>query len=170
MKKMVLFTTLMISMLAFVTSAHAVGSEYTPVPRGEDTITVMISSLGQSKGDLTLQGDRIEWYEGEEADRKFVEHETDIGDMTHAPDGYYIVDDQQKLETFEIDSNAQVLMQLYDRDGTYEGTDIKWNEKVTLGKFLNIYPNNGLLDVSTFPFHLTIKDGKVVKIVQQYIP
>lgn len=170
MKKMAFFTTLMISMLAFVTSANAVDSEYTPVPRSEDTVTVMISSIEHKNGSLYLQGDQIEWYEGAEADQKFLEHETDIGDMTHAPDGYYIVNDQEKLDSFEIDPNAQVLMQLYDHDGTFEGVDVKWNEEVSLGKFLDIYHNNSLLDVSTFPFHITIKDHKVVKIVQQYIP
>ncbi|MNP78758.1 hypothetical protein D3C76_1764490 [compost metagenome] len=61
-------------------------------------------------------------------------------------------------------------MQIYDRDGTYEGMDIQWNEKVSLSEFQNIFAHSELMDISQFPYHLTIQDGVVVRIVQQYVP
>ncbi|MMZ68267.1 hypothetical protein D1872_309330 [compost metagenome] len=90
--------------------------------------------------------------------------------MDGAPDGYYIVNDSKEQEKVEVQADAEVLMQLYDRDGTYAGADIQWNEPVTLNKFESLYDNKTIVDLSVFPYHLTVKDGQVVKIVQQYIP
>lgn len=173
MKKITLLATLMIiSLLSFITSASAVGSEseYKPVPSSEDTVTVMVSSLEEKDGHLYLKADNIEWYEGAAADKKFLKREKDTDGMDGALDGYYIVNDEVKLESYEIAPDAKVLMQIYDHDGSYEGMDIKWNEPVSLNKFQAIYNNNSLLDIKAFPFHLTIQDGKVVQIIQQYIP
>ncbi|GAB6988297.1 hypothetical protein [Paenibacillus pini] len=175
MRKISLFTTMIVlSLLTFVTSANAVGYENKTVPQITDhspvNTTAMLSSIEQREGHLYIQADKIEWYEGAAADKKFLEREQDIGDMTGAPDGYYIVNDDIQYQTYEIDPDAQVLMQLYDHDGTYEGMNIQWNEPVTLEKYKAIMDNDTLMDMKTFPYHLTLKDGKVVKIVQQYIP
>jgi hypothetical protein len=173
-KKMTVFASLMIVFLLglVVTSTSAVGSdnEYKPVPQTEDTVTAMLSTIGNKNGHLYVTVDPIEWYEGAAADKKFLEREPDAEDLGGAPDGYYIVNDDETLETYEIAPDAEVLMQLYDHDGTYEGMNIQWNEPVSLNKFLAIYHNDKLLDIRSFPFHLTVKDGKVVKVVQQYIP
>lgn len=174
MKKITLFATLMIAvLLSMSTSASAVGTdkEYTPVPPSEDTVTAMISSIKQVNGQIVIQADPIEWYEGAAADQKFMEREKEAAEeLGGAPDGYYIVNDDPTLQTYDIAPDAQVLMQLYDHDGTYEGMDIQWNEAVSLDKYLAIMNNDRLMDMKSFPYHLTIQDGKVVKIVQQYIP
>ncbi|MWV44253.1 hypothetical protein GRF59_11475 [Paenibacillus sp. HJL G12] len=174
MKKITLLATLMIvALLSFITSASAVGTdkEYTPVPPSEDTVTVLISTIQNENGQLSIQADPIEWYEGAAADQKFLEREKDAAEeLGGAPDGYYIVNDDNTLQTYEVAPNAQVLMQIYDHDGTYEGMDIQWNEAVSLDKYLAIMHNDKLMDMKTFPYHLIIQDGKVVKIVQQYIP
>ncbi|MDR9856547.1 hypothetical protein RJP21_23370 [Paenibacillus sp. VCA1] len=173
MKKITLFATLIIALLIMTTSASAVGTdkEYTPVPPSEDTVTALISSIKQENGHLVVQADPIEWYEGDAADQKFKEREPEAAEeLGGAPDGYYIVNDDQTLETYEIAPDAKVLMQLYDHDGTYEGMEIQWNEPVSLDKYVAIMNNDKLMDMKSFPYHLTIKDGKVVQIVQQYIP
>ena len=55
-------------------------------------------------------------------------------------------------------------------DGTVQGTEIQWNEPVTLSKFQSLYGDKRIMDLAIFPYHLTIQDGKVIQIVQQYIP
>ncbi|BFH64716.1 hypothetical protein [Paenibacillus azoreducens] len=174
MKKITLLATLMIvALLGFITSASAIGTEkeYTPVPTSEDTVTAFISSIHNDNGHLTIKADPIEWYEGAAADQKFKEREKEaFEELGGAPDNYYIVNDDQTLHTYEVAPDAQVLMQIYDHDGTYEGIQINWNEPVSLDKYVAIMNNNKLMDMKNFPYHLVIQDGKVVKIIQQYIP
>ncbi|MGN7358382.1 hypothetical protein ACTHPF_13860 [Paenibacillus sp. SAF-054] len=174
MKKLTLFATLLIvALLSFTTSASAVGTdkEYAPVPPSEDTVTAYISSLQSEDGHLVIQADPIEWYEGAAADQKFMEFDKEAAEeLGGAPDGYYIVNDDNALQTYDVAPDAKVLMQIYDHDGTYESMQINWNEPVSLDKYLAIMNNDKLMDMKGFPYHLTIRDGKVVQIVQQYIP
>ena len=76
----------------------------------------------------------------------------------------------EKLETLEVDPQAAVVMQIYDRTGSLVDATTEWNQSISLAKFNAIYRNNAVLDVSAYPYHLTIKDGKVVRIVQQFVP
>lgn len=131
--------------------------------------TAYVDELQQENGKLYLIVDRIGWYQGEEADKVFEQRNPDSG-IDGAPDGYYIINDSKEQDKFEVSSNAEVLMQLYDRDGTVKGTEIQWNEPIALSKFESLYDNKNIVDLSVFPYHLTVQDGKVTKIVQQYIP
>ncbi|MDR0267346.1 hypothetical protein [Paenibacillus sp.] len=172
MKKFTLLATLMIvAMLGIITSASATDNEYTTVPKSEDTVTAFISSIRNDNGQLIIQAEPIEWYEGAAADQKFKEREKEaFEELGGAPDGYYIVNDNPTLHTYEVAPDAQVLMQIYDHDGTYDGAQINWNEPVSLDKYVAIMNNNNLMDMKSFPYHLEIQDGKVVKIIQQFIP
>ncbi|PAD32657.1 hypothetical protein [Paenibacillus sp. 7523-1] len=131
--------------------------------------TAYVDELQQENGKLYLIVDRIGWYQGEEADKVFEQRNPDSG-IDGAPDGYYIINDSKEQDKIEVSSNAEVLMQLYDRDGTVKGTDIQWNESIALSKFESLYDNKNIVDLSVFPYHLTVQDGKVTKMVQQYIP
>ncbi|QYR19541.1 hypothetical protein KZ483_16680 [Paenibacillus sp. sptzw28] len=133
------------------------------------TETAYIDHMDVKDGKLFIDTDYIDWYEGKEADKVFLEHEGDSG-LDGAPDGYYIVNDSTRLRSFEVAPDAQILMQIYDHSGNPEDVNVAWNEPVSTAKFKEIYRNNSLLDISDYPFHLEIKDGVVVKIVQQYIP
>ncbi|WP_234405441.1 hypothetical protein [Paenibacillus sp. IHBB 10380] len=169
MRKSALFMTIMvIVLLTSITTTSAIG--YQPVEPKDDTSTAMITSIVQENGHLYIEADHIQWYEGEAANEKFLEREQDTGDMTGPPDGYYVINDDPQLQKLEVAADAEVLMQIYDHDGTYESIQVEWNEPVSLHKFEAIYHNNELLDASVFPYHLTVNDGKVVKIVQQFIP
>lgn len=168
-KKSALFMMIMmVVLLTFITSASAVG--YEPVQKKQDTVTAYISQLEHREGHLIIQVDDIQWYEGEEASKVFLEREQDTGNLDGPPDGYYIINDNEELTTYKISDNVEVLMQMYDRDGTYEGMDIIWNEPISLDKFESEFANNDMIDLKQFPYHLTIQDGVVVRIVQQYVP
>ncbi|SEK26505.1 hypothetical protein [Paenibacillus sp. OK003] len=148
------------SVQAFAKEAQAANSEM---------FTAYVDDIQHENGKSYLIVDKIGWYQGAEADKVFDQRNPDSG-IDGAPDGYYIVNDSKEQEKVEVSANAEVLMQLYDRDGTVSGTTIQWNESVALSKFESLYDNTNILDLSVFPYHLTVQDGKVIKIVQQYIP
>ena len=154
--------------LPFITSASAVA--YQPIQVEQDTVTAYITMLEHAEGHLIIEADAIQWYEGEAASKVFLEREQDTGDLDGPPDGYYIINDNEELATYEVSDNVEVLMQIYDRDGTYEGMDIIWNESISLNKFQSAFENDEFMDLSQFPYHLTIEDDVVVRIVQQYVP
>ncbi|WP_211745800.1 hypothetical protein [Paenibacillus sp. Marseille-Q4541] len=131
--------------------------------------TIYVTNLVNEAGQLTILADDIDWFEGKAADEALVEHEPNAG-IDYAPDGYYIVNDDQSIQELKIAPDAEVLVQIYDRTGNPEDIDLNWNEKISLEKFIQLYENKENLDMSQFPYHVTIQDGEVIQIVQQYIP
>lgn len=131
--------------------------------------TIYINDIVNNNGQLAIKADDIEWYEGKDADQALVEHEPNAG-IDYAPDGYYIVNDDKSTTELKVDPAAEVLVQIYDRTGNMEDIDINWNEKISLEKFIQLYDNKENLDMSQFPYHITVQDGEVIQIVQQYIP
>ncbi|WP_172256865.1 hypothetical protein [Saccharibacillus deserti] len=139
----------------------------------EQTYTIFINSVEKDANGVTqLETDRIGWYTGEAANKLFLKENPDAAEeMGGAPDGYYIVNNDITEVKMPVAADAQVLMQIYDHTGSYEDMEINWNESIGLDKFDAQYNNSlGLLDLSAFPYHVTVKDGVIVKIVQQYIP
>lgn len=163
MMMLALFSSLLLRGLV---SAAGEG-EYTPIPKTEDTHPAYIAGI-YTKNDITyIEADYIQWYEGIEADRVFREKYPDSG-LDGAPDGYFILNDNPKLLTLEVSQDAEVRMQIYRRSDESKSMDIQWNEPLSLDKFKSIFASQELLH--DYPYHLTVKDGKVVSIVQQYIP
>ncbi|WP_379392718.1 hypothetical protein [Paenibacillus lentus] len=162
---------LIVVMSSFSTSSSGAAEPgYIPVEQTPDTKVVYIeqlNSLADGKNELTV--DEIQWYEGEAAEQAFLKHEPDAG-IDGPPDGYYIVNEDHELMSYPIAENAKILMQIYDRTGDIEDMDIQWDEQVTLEQFKSILENAEWIDVRDFPFHITVKDGTIVQIVQQYIP
>ncbi|UVI27620.1 hypothetical protein [Paenibacillus spongiae] len=159
-----------LAVLFFIATAYAVGNEeYKPVEKTSDTTTAYIHQIVNKDGKVLLTVDDIDWYEGAEADKVFLEREPDSGEEG-TPDGYYIVNDKEELHALEVAPNAQIVMQVFDKTGKIEDVDVDWNQAVTLTEFQEIFMNNKIVDVSQYPFHLTVQDGKVVKIIQQYLP
>ncbi|QHT59478.1 hypothetical protein GXP70_05585 [Paenibacillus lycopersici] len=160
---------IVLGLTACLTTVSAGDNSYTPVKQTSDMITVYIHGIDVRDGQETLQVDPIQWFEGKAADEQFLKDEPDSG-LNGAPDGYYIVNPEKNLETLEVDPQADVLMQIYDRTGNVLDATTEWNQSVSLEKFNAIYRNNAVVDVSDYPYHLTLKNGKVIRIVQQFVP
>jgi hypothetical protein len=168
--KKTLLTLLITLLFSTLMSGLALAQDnegYTPIPKSKDTHPAYITDMYTKNGKTYMVADYIEWYEGQDADRKFVEREPDSG-MLGTTDGYYIVNDNAKLRTFEVTNDAEVLMQIYNRTGKIDGSTIDWNENIAMTKFKKIYGTDTLL--KQYPYHLVLKDGKIVKIIQQFIP
>ncbi len=144
----------------------AVGTAEIWVP---ETVTVYLSAVNLESGGGTLTGDPILWYQGEEASAIMAEREPDAG-IDGPPDGYYIVNDAEEAVAYPVSPDAEIRLQIYDRTGRPEDIGIVADEAVSLQRFGELFGKTDLLDLSQFPYHLTIQNGKVVRIVQQYVP
>ncbi|MFT9370947.1 hypothetical protein [Paenibacillus polymyxa] len=161
--------TVLTLMMMLITTAGATAQGYTPVAAAENQETVYINQMDIRDGQIYLSADPIEWYEGAAADKAFVEHEGNTG-LDGAPDGYYIVNNSVQYDVYQVAPDASVEVQIYDHTGNIEDTDVQWNESIPLAQFEKDFAKKDVLDLSQFPYHVTLRDGKVVKIVQQFIP
>ncbi|WP_150274999.1 hypothetical protein [Paenibacillus tepidiphilus] len=133
--------------------------------------TVYIDSLQSHGHKLVLDADEIGWYEGPAADKVFAERDPEsAAELGGAPDGYYIINDSDTLASYPVAPDAKVVMQIHDRTGNIEDLDINWNEEIALSQFTGEFAKKDIIDLSQSPYHLTIRDGEVVSIVQQYTP
>ncbi|MGM1045094.1 MAG: hypothetical protein ACQEXX_03010 [Bacillota bacterium] len=160
---------LLVFMMMTTVGVASSNEDYKPVEKVSNQEAVFINSIEVKDGNVYLNVDPIQWYEGEEANEIFREREQDP-EMTEAPNGYYIVNDSEEQVTLRVADDAEVLLQLYDHTGQVEDAEIFWNEAVSLNKFLSAYDKNDIIDMSWFPYHVTVEDGVVVKIIQQYTP
>lgn len=148
---------------------NANNNDYMPVPRDSQTHASFINQIYQANGQTYIKADFIEWYEGEEANKVFRAREHDP-EVTEAPDGYYIVNDDKQLQTFPVASDAKIYMQIYNRSGNVDEANTKWNEEINVAQFVSLFKDNSEINLKDYPYHLTIKNGVIVKITQQFIP
>lgn len=150
-------------------SADAGQGSDKPASPVESTLTYYIHDAAMHGGQLRLQAEQIEWYTGEEADKQLRIHEPDAG-LTETPDGYYIIPLHRGVETLNAAPGISVLMQIYNRSGNVLDADIVWNEAITAERFAELLADEDAWNLKDYPYHLTFREGKVVRIVQQYIP
>jgi hypothetical protein len=172
MKKSILFGLILIvsTTLILLGFANAKGNGVQTAANITTTVsTVFINNINETNGKTTLKADEIQWYEGEDANKQFREHENDA-EVLEAPDGYYIVNDKIDLQLLRISTNVKIFMQIYDRPGVEGEPEIVPNESVSLKQFKALFNQMDRLDLRDYPFHLTIQNGEIIKIVQQFIP
>ncbi|NQX49675.1 hypothetical protein HQN87_30705 [Paenibacillus tritici] len=170
-KNVYLFPVLVLLFLSLVTTASTTMKTADAKSSSLQHLSVYIHSIDTLKGQTTLTGDEIEWYEGAAADAVFAQREPEsAAEIGGAPDGYYIVNDSDSLSTYTVAPDAKVTMQIYDRTGKLEELDINWNEALSLQQFIHEFARTEVFDLSQSPYHLTLKDGQIVSIVQQYTP
>lgn len=166
-----LLSALILLLLTVATSASTSTGRVDASAGNTEVKTVYIHSLHSAGGHLTLQADPIKWYEGVAADQAFAKDDPEgYAELGGAPDGYYIMNDDETLATYPVGNDAKVIMQIHDRSGKIEDLDINWNEEITLQDFVKEFAETDVIDLSQSPYHLTIQNGKVVTIVQQYTP
>ncbi|WP_379136212.1 hypothetical protein [Paenibacillus sp. sgz500958] len=158
--------------LSLITTASTVGTQVdAEAGEASQNLTVYIQSLHTDNKGLSITTDEIEWYEGESAAIIFAEREPEAAaELGGPPDDYYIVNDSDLLTTYPVADDATVTMQMFDHTGQMEDLDIQWNESLPLQQFSEEFGKTDIIDLSGFPYHITIKNGVITSIVQQYIP
>ncbi|MBW4085816.1 hypothetical protein [Paenibacillus sp. S150] len=171
-KSAILLPLLVLLFLSLVTTASTAGTR-AEAQSGDkiQELTVYIHALESKNGHTSMTADQIEWYEGAEADRIFAGRDPEAAaELGGTPDGYYIVNDSDSLTSYPVAGNAAVTMQIFDHTGKLEDLDISWNESITLQKLITEFAKTDIIDLSQSPFHITVQDGQVTSIVQQYTP
>lgn len=144
--------------------------EYKPVAPSPDQFAAFINEIYESEGTIRIKADFIDWYEGEAANVVFREREQDP-EMTEAPDGYYIVNDDPTERDLELAIDAEVLMQYYDRTGNPEEADVVWNEPIDTARFVALFADeDAVISIRDYPYHLKLSGDRVVGITQQFLP
>ncbi|QGQ95625.1 hypothetical protein EHS13_12395 [Paenibacillus psychroresistens] len=172
MKKIIAILTLLIVIFNAQfnsPTANAKENSYHPIPINADNHPLYIDSIFQKNGKTYITVDYILWYEGAAADIIFNEREKDSG-LTGAPDGYYIINDNKKLRTYEVKQDSKVFMQYFNHSGSIRDQEIIWNEQISTGKLLSLFHDSNNPSLKDYPFVVTINGGEITKIVQQYIP
>lgn len=147
---------LMVSVLLFFIPA---GANAEKASFSGKTMTY-ITSLNESNGQLKASFNYIQWYFGKDADREFLKDCGCKKELGGAPDGYYIRDVSKKIRSFPVSKNAKYVLQT--RTG-----EIKWNEKVSKAQFMSFYKKTKKYQL---PFKITIQNGVVTSITEQYVP
>ncbi|MWC27941.1 hypothetical protein [Paenibacillus sp. MMS18-CY102] len=178
MRKIAVSVALIATLIYLTSSTHVPSHEVKAQPVVSNPVdavkqqTAYVERMDKHDGQWTLAIDPIDWYEGDAATKIFREREPDP-EVTEPPDGYYIVNDDRTQQTITLADDATVLMQIYDHGNTAdEGATIVPNEPITIEKYAELVGSNNEdgINIKDFPYHLTIENGKVVKIVQQYVP
>jgi hypothetical protein len=124
---------------------------------------VYAKKVEQSEGASSLTFDLAEFLTDEDANAAAAAH----GDEVPVPNGYYIVNDNPKLRTLPI--SPEVTIRYFPSSGPacckHEPGTLDGFAAAVNGTAMTDYP-----DMTFSPWWITLKDGVIVTISQQYLP
>jgi hypothetical protein len=152
------------------TAAPGTTEAVTPAPTAAPTPTeapVLVDGrhpvylTGLDVGGRTVEFDLIQWLTGEEAREAYTADNPD--DPGYPPNDYYIVNDNPRLRVLPVTGDVTVTV----LEHGFEPMDIAFEE---LPAFVaeDLFPDDGALWHN--PFWLTVRDGTITDIEEQYIP
>jgi hypothetical protein len=121
-----------------------------------------IKSVDLNASPATMVFDPASFLTGDEANAAAAER----GDEVPVPNDYYIVNDNSKLQTLELSPNADIELVDWKRccDKMFKPDWQKFQDSFTLAEPTGRYKG-------TFSHYwLTVKDGEVVRIEEQFVP
>lgn len=127
-----------------------------------------ISALYESGGVRYMDLDHAEWLTGEEAARvKIEDGECTITEEEDpsmcVPNGFYVRNTDSAIQTFEVAPDALVM-----RSTDFEYSDTG-ERQISYEALVALFSSEGSY-FRSIPFHIEIKDGKVISIKEQYLP
>ena len=109
-------------------------------------------------GGQTVTFDLIQFFTGEAATKAAAED----GEESPPPNDYYIRNVNSRLRTLPVRAGAPITVNVLAAQSTGSSTK---DVPVTLEKLASYFPNSG-----TPPFWITVEQGQVTRIAQQYLP
>jgi hypothetical protein len=108
--------------------------------------------------------DVVQWLRGDAADQAAAER-GDIEPGEHVPNDYYIVNDNPMLRTLAFAEEVEVLLFSLE-------TGVLETERSTLQHLLGLFaePRPGEEHVVSSPYWVTVADGLIVGLEEQYLP
>jgi hypothetical protein len=109
-------------------------------------------------GQSTITFDLIQFFTGEAATKAAAED----GEESPPPNDYYIRNVNSRLRTLPVRSDAPITVNVLAAPSTGSSTK---DVSVTLDELAGYFPNSG-----TAPFWITVEQGQVTKMAQQFLP
>jgi hypothetical protein len=106
----------------------------------------------------TITFDLIQFFTGDAATKAAAED----GKESPPPNDYYIRNVNPRLRTLPVAADAPITVNVLAAQSTGSATK---DVSVTLAKLASYFPNSG-----TPPFWITVEQGQVTRIAQQYLP
>ncbi|HET9006471.1 MAG TPA: hypothetical protein VFQ04_07125 [Actinomycetes bacterium] len=106
----------------------------------------------------TITFDLIQFFTGEAATKAAAED----GQESPPPNDYYIRNVNPRLRTLPVRSDAPITVNVLAAPSTGSSTK---DVSVTLDELAGYFPNSG-----TAPFWITVDQGQVTKVAQQFLP
>ena len=106
----------------------------------------------------TITFDLIQFFTGEAATKAAAED----GEESPPPNDYYIRNVNSRLRTLPVRSGAPITVNVLAAQSTGSSTK---DVSVTVDELASYFPNSG-----TAPFWITVEQGQVTKIAQQFLP
>jgi hypothetical protein len=106
----------------------------------------------------TITFDLIQFFTGEAATKAAAED----GEESPPPNDYYIRNVNSRLRTLPVQSDAPITVNVLAAQSSGSSTK---DVSVTLDELAGYFPNSG-----TAPFWITVEQGQVAKIAQQFLP
>jgi hypothetical protein len=127
-----------------------------PVELADGRHPVYLKTVDSDRPTITF--DLIQFFTGEAATKAAAED----GKESPPPNDYYIRNVNNRLRTLPVRSDAPITVNVLAAQSTGSSTK---NVSVTLDELASYFPNNG-----TAPFWITVDQGQVAKITQQFLP
>jgi hypothetical protein len=127
-----------------------------PVVLADGRHPVFLKSVDPDRKTITF--DLIQFYTGDAATRAAAED----NEESPPPNDYYIRNVNPRLRTLTVRADAPITVNVLAAQSTGSATK---DVSVTLAKLATWFPNPG-----TPPFWITVEQGQVAKIAQQFLP
>jgi hypothetical protein len=138
------------------TSTAAVPTSSEPVVLADGRHPVYVKSVDGDRQTITF--DLIQFFTGEAATKAAAEDNQE----SPPPNDYYIRNVNPRLRTLPVAADAPITVNVLAAQSTGSSTK---NVSVTMTKLASYFPNTG-----TPPFWITVAQGQVTRIAQQYLP
>ena len=157
------------------TEEPSTGGHLTPAgEREEETGELPETFLGYIKkienkfDNYYLKIDYVEWVVGDEAKEAALEAgECKILEDC-APNGFYIRNESKLVRTYQTTDNVDIRMQTFSTD---DQDRFNVDEQITMEQFVDIFnPYSENHHLAEVPYRVEVKDGKIIKIWEKYIP
>lgn len=133
-----------------------------------DTTTYLfygyVSTIDKTDDYYSISVDTIQYYIGEEAKEQF---ESDGDPDAEFNDMFYIRNTKEEYVDFKLADNVEIITQTLSHD---EEGNFQFNKKTTLDDFISFVKTDTLGILNYIPFELLIKNNRVIKIKEIYIP
>jgi hypothetical protein len=128
-----------------------------------------IKNLEEQAGIVNISFDQAEWFNGIETEKALREDGL-CADPEHGcepPNGFYIRNQEDETVSLQVSEQVVIVMQTLSHrsDGTFNS-----DEKIDLDRFRKAYNSESTAHLRLVPYWITVENGIVITISEQYVP